>query len=538
MFFTLSRGQTLSLTGNCYKRRKMIGRKEGMKRPSEKKGKIYLIGAGPGDPGLLTIKAKKVLQHCDVVVYDYLANPTFLEYAREDTETIYVGKKSSHHTLSQEEINQLLVDLGEQGKVVARLKGGDPFIFGRGGEEAQELKTRGIPFEVVPGITSAIAAPAYAGIPLSHRDFTSTIGIVTGHERPDKEKSAIDWEGLARSMGTLVFLMGVKNLTSICRNLMEAGKPPDTPAAMVRWGTTPRQQAVTGTLATMPEVVRNAGIRPPAILVVGEVVTLRESLNWFETRPLFGKRIVVTRARAQASDMRQKLEDLGAEVIQFPTIRIQPPALWEPVDQAIEELDTYDWVVFSSMNGVQSFFKRLFEKGRDVRSLGGKSVAAIGPKTAEALRQFGIFPDLVPKDYKAEGLLAVFPEGDKKRILFPRAKVAREVLPETLRKRGHHVEVVPVYETVMEEPDPEVKGAILSGEVDLVTFTASSTVHNFVEIMGGREGIQGLPETLRVASIGPITSQTLREYGLPVHVEAPVYTIDDLIREIVAAFAS
>ncbi|MBW1659936.1 MAG: uroporphyrinogen-III C-methyltransferase [Deltaproteobacteria bacterium] len=509
-----------------------------MKEQSEKGGKVYLIGAGPGDPGLLTIKAKEILQACDVVVYDYLANPTFLEYVGEEAEAIYVGKKSSQHTLSQEEINKLLVDLGKQGKRVARLKGGDPYIFGRGGEEAQELRENGIPFEVVPGITSAIAAPAYAGIPLSHRDFTSTIGIVTGHERPDKEKSAIDWEGLARSMGTLVFLMGVKNLSNICRNLMDHGRSPETPAAMVRWGTTPRQQAVTGTLATMPEIVEKAGIKPPAILVVGEVVTLRDSLNWFERRPLFGKRIVVTRARAQASDMRRKLEDLGAEVVQFPTIRIQPPSSWSPVDEAVERLNDFDWVIFSSVNGVKFFFERLFQKGRDVRDLGGKSIAAIGPQTAKELASYGLRADLVPNDYKAEGLLDVFTDEETRRILFPRAKVAREVLPETLRKRGHHVEVIPVYETVMEKPDADVMNSILSGDVDVITFTASSTVHNFVEIMGGKEKVQTLPGTIKMASIGPITSQTLRDYGLHVHMEAPVYTIDGLIQEIITNLSS
>ncbi len=504
----------------------------------KKKGKVYLIGAGPGDPGLLTIKAKEVLQSCEVVVYDYLANPLFLEYVRDDAEAIYVGKKSSQHTMTQEEINRLLIDLGEKGKIVARLKGGDPFIFGRGGEEAQELRKRGIPFEVVPGITSAIAGPAYAGIPLSHRDFTSTIGIVTGHERPDKEKSSIDWEGLARSMGTLVFLMGVKNLPTICGKLIEGGKDPSTPAAMVQWGTTPRQRVVTGTLSTMPEEVQKAGIKPPAILVVGEVVTLRDSLSWFEQRPLFGKRVVVTRARAQSSEFRQKLEELGAEVVQFPTIKVQAPASWEEVDASIERLGGFDWVIFSSVNGVRFFFQRLFRKGKDARDLAGKSIATIGPKTAEALEGFGLKADLVPQDYKAEGLLDVFPKGGGKRVLFPRAKVAREVLPDELKARGYDVEVVPVYETVMEEPDLAVKEALFEGGVDLITFTASSTVHNFVKIMGGKGEVKKLPPTVKIASIGPITSRTLKDYGLPVHVEASLFTIDGLIQAILEeAFA-
>ncbi len=495
-------------------------------------GKVYLIGAGPGDAGLLTIKGREILQTCDAVVYDYLANPEFLGYVREGCETIYVGKKSAHHTLSQWEINQLLVRLGKEGKVVARLKGGDPYIFGRGGEEAQVLQEAEVPFEVVPGITSAIAAPAYAGIPLSHRDFTSTIGIVTGHERPDKEKSAINWKGLASSMGTLVFLMGVKNLQRICENLIEAGKAPETPAAVVRWGTTPRQQTVTGTLDTMPEVAERAGITPPAILVVGQVVSLRDSLNWFETRPLFGKRIVVTRARAQASEMKRRLEALGAEVISFPTIRIVPPASWQRLDQALEELTSYDAMIFSSVNGVEAFFERLFARGKDTRALGGLFASAIGPKTAEKLRDFGIVPDLVPDDYRAEGLLSAFPEGEAKRILFPRARVAREILPETLRQRGHQVDVIPVYETVMEEPALEDRDEILEGKVDIITFTASSTVRNFVAMMGGQDVARTIPDKVMIASIGPVTSETLRSVGLKVDIEPPEYTIDALIEAI------
>ena len=500
------------------------------------KGKVYLIGSGPGDPGLLTVKAQKILRECDTVVYDYLANPTLLEETRPGTETIYVGKKSSDHTLSQTGINQLLVDLAKQGKVVARLKGGDPYIFGRGGEEAQVLRENGIAFEVVPGITSAIAAPAYAGIPLSHRDFTSTIGIVTGHERPDKTKSAIDWKGLSSAMGTLVFLMGVKNLTQICTNLIEAGKDPETPAAMIRWGTTPGQHTVTGTLKTMPDIAEKEGIKPPAILVVGQVVSLRASLNWFETRPLFGRRIVVTRARAQASDMRQRLEALGAEVVQFPTIRVQPPKSWAEIDAAIKQIQGFDWLIFSSVNGVTAFFERLFKSERDARALGGVSVAAIGPRTAGKVRDFGIVPDLVPEDYKAEGLLAVFPEeGEGKKILFPRARVAREILPETLRKRGHQVAVIPVYETVMETPGEEMVEEIRTGKVDMITFTASSTVRNFVDIMGGPEKkARAIPATVKIASIGPITSETLREFGFRIDIEPPVYTIDALIEAIVA----
>ena len=500
-----------------------------MKNRKIKQGKVYLIGAGPGDPGLLTVKAREILQRCDAAVYDYLANPVFLSYLPEGCETIYVGKKSAHHTMTQEEINQLLVDLGKQGKLVARLKGGDPYIFGRGGEEAQELQRHGVAFEVVPGITSAVAGPAYAGIPLSHRDFTSTIGIVTGHERPDKKASAIDWRGLARAMGTLVFLMGVKNLSHICRNLIKAGKDPATPAAMVRWGTTPKQRTVTGTLETIPEIVKKEGIQPPAILVVGQVVSLRDSLNWFEKLPLFGRRIVVTRARAQASDLRRKLEELGAEVVQFPTIRIQPSSSWEELDTALEQLDSYDWLIFSSVNGVRFFFDRLLSMGKDGRALAGKSIAAIGPKTAEAVREFGLIPDLVPGDYKAEGLLEVFPEGREYRILFPRARVAREVLPETLRQRGCRVDVIPVYETVMESPDPSVVEEIIRGKVDMITFTASSTVRNFVEILGGPEKVRVIPPTVRIASIGPVTSSTLREAGLPVDTEAPLYTIEALV---------
>ena len=366
------------------------------------RGKVYLVGAGPGDPGLLTLRGREVLERAEVVIYDYLANEEFLKYAPPRSEKIYVGKKGGDHTLSQQGINELLVEKGRE-KVVVRLKGGDPFVFGRGGEEAQVLVAEDIPFEVVPGVTAAISVPAYAGIPLSHRDITAGMAFVTGHERRDAGTSKIAWDKIATGIGTLVFFMGVKNLPEICTNLVRHGRSSDTPVAVIRWGTTPAQQTVTGTLGDIVEKVREAGLKPPAITVVGEVVRLREELNWFESRPLFGKRIIVTRAREQASDFKAALSDLGADCIEFPTIEIAPPPSWEPLDTAVRNLSTYDWAIFTSVNGVKFFLERLKACRLDVRELKGVRLAAIGPRTAEALEDTGLTPDLVPLNTAPKG---------------------------------------------------------------------------------------------------------------------------------------
>ncbi|MDY0042361.1 MAG: uroporphyrinogen-III C-methyltransferase, partial [Desulforhabdus sp.] len=407
-------------------------------------GKVYLVGAGPGDPGLLTLRGQEVLQQAEVVIYDYLANEEFLQYAPAEAEKIYVGKKGGDHTLGQDEINQLLLEKGRD-KVVVRLKGGDPFVFGRGGEEAEELVAEGIPFEVVPGVTAAVAVPAYAGIALSHRDYTASMAFITGHERDDKDESKINWEKLSTAVGTLVFFMGVKNLAEICRQLVTHGRSERTPVAVIRWGTTPQQKTVVGTLRDIVERVSQEGIKPPAIIVVGEVVELREKLNWYESRPLFGRRVVITRAREQASDFKSQLKALGAQCIEFPTIEIQPPPSWEPLDKAVRNLSDYHWIIFTSVNGVRFFMGRLNSAGFDVRELKGISLAAIGPKTAEALGDFGLRADLVPPEYRAEAIL----EGLKKenpgslRFLLPRAMASRDVLPDTLREWGAQVDVVP-----------------------------------------------------------------------------------------------
>jgi uroporphyrinogen III methyltransferase / synthase len=498
------------------------------------RGKVYLVGAGPGDPGLFTLKGLEVMSKAEVVIYDYLANEELLKLAPATAERIYVGKKGGDHTLPQMGINELLALKGRDNLVV-RLKGGDPYVFGRGGEEAQVLVEHGIPFEVVPGITAAVAVPAYAGIPLSHRDYTASMAFITGHEREDQEsESKIAWDKLATAVGTLVFFMGVKNLPEICKNLVLNGRAPETPVAVIRWGTTPEQKTVTGTLADIAERVARAQLKPPAITVVGEVVRLRDQLNWFERRPLFGKSIIVTRAREQASDFKAKLETLGAHCIEFPTIEIAPPASWEPLDSAITRLEEYDWTIFTSVNGVRFFMDRLWNAGKDARALNGLRIAAIGPKTAEALEQRGLRPDLVPKEYRAESILEGLADEDIKgrRFLMPRALVARDILPGTLRERGAIVDVVPTYETVL----PKGKsGTILerfqAGTIDCVTFTSSSTVSNFFSLFD-RDALMPLLAPVTIACIGPVTADTAVEHGLTVSIMPAEYTIPGLAQAI------
>ena len=499
-------------------------------------GKVYLIGAGPGDPGLITVKGLECIRQADVVVYDYLASPRLLKHAREDAELIYVGKKGGDHTLSQDGINDLLVEKGLAGNVVARLKGGDPFIFGRGGEEAEVLIAKGIPYEVVPGVTSAIAAPAYAGIPLTHRKFTSTLAFVTGHEDPTKPDSSIDWEALAKAVGTLVFFMGVKNLPLIVDQLTRFGKSPDTPVALVRWGTTSRQRTVSGTLSTIVDIVAEAGIRAPAIIVVGEVVQLREQMQWFDRRPLFGKRIVVTRARAQASAFVAQLTDLGADCLEYPTINVVPPASWSALDEALERLPSFDWLVFTSVNGVKFFFQRLFETGRDVRSLHHMKTAVIGPVTRDALAGFGITADILPQSYRAESIVDAFAEEsvDGASILLPRAREARPILPEELRKMNARVEEIAVYHTEpADDGAAQLIDALENGKVDIVTFTSSSTATNFAALLPENRAGE-LMDGVTVASIGPITTETAEGLGFKVQITAEEYTIPGLCDAILA----
>ena len=508
---------------------------------AESVGTVYLIGAGPGDPGLLTLKGQRCLAAADVVVYDYLANDALLVHARPDAARIYVGKRGGDHTLPQDQITALLVEQARAGKIVARLKGGDPFIFGRGGEEAEELRAAGIPFEVVPGVTSAIAAPAYAGIPLTHRDFTSSVAFITGHEDPDKPRSDIAWDKLATGVGTLVFLMGVGNLPEIVTQLTRHGRSPETPVALIRWGTRADQQTVTGTLHDIVDRVAAAGLKPPAVIVVGEVVALREKLRWAEGRPLFGRRIVVTRAREQASALAERLQAEGAEVLEFPAIEIVPPESWEPLDAAVGRVGDYRWIIFTSANGVRFFWERLHAAGRDVRDLFGMTVCAIGPATAAGLQSLGVRADIVPAEFKAEALVeaigtAAGADGLRgSRVLLARAVEARDVLPEELKRRGALVDVVPAYRTVKSAPDAEVlRDMLREGKIHAVTFTSSSTVKHFLELVG--EEAETLLKGVVVASIGPITAETAARHGIVSHIVPENYTIPALAEALIKHF--
>jgi len=505
-----------------------------------KPGKVYLIGAGPGDPGLITVKGQDCIRTADVVIYDYLAAPALLSHAAPQAELIYVGKKGGQHTLPQDGINRLIIDKARRGLVVARLKGGDPYIYGRGGEEAEELVAAGIPFEVVPGVTSAIAASAYAGIPLTHRDFTSTLAFVTGHEDPTKSSSSINWQALATGIGTLVFFMGVKNLPLIARQLQDNGMAPETPVALIRWGTTTRQKTVTGTLATIVAMARQTGMKAPAIIVVGKVVALRERLQWFETRPLFGRTIVVTRARAQASDLVERLTDLGAHCLEYPTIAVAPIEDTAPLDRAIQDLADYDWLVFTSVNGVDIFFDRLFALDRDVRALHRIRTAVIGPATAERLRRWGLRSDIVPASYRAEAVIDAF-AGEQvagRRILLPRAAEARPILPEELRRMGAQVDEIAVYQTRrVTEGAAGLVDDLESGRVDMVTFTSSSTVKHFHQMLPA-DRRERLMAGVRTASIGPITTETAQALGIHVDMTAEEYTIPGLCRAVQDYFAA
>jgi len=502
------------------------------------KGIVYLIGAGPGDPGLITIRGRDLITRADVVVYDYLANPKFLKYAREGAEIIYVGKMGGCHTKTQDEINEIIVDRCRSGKIIARLKGGDPYIFGRGGEEAEELVKAGLRFEVVPGVTAASAATAYSGIPLTHRDHTASVAFITGHEDPTKDESNINWEKLATGVGTLVFYMGIKNLPNIVENLINNGRNPDTPCAVIHRGSTPDQRTVTGPLSQIAKIASEAGIKPPALTVVGDVVGLKSTLDWFETKPLFGRKIVVTRAREQASGFADILAESGADVIEFPTIEIAPPKSWESLDKALDQLESYDWIVFTSVNGVGHFVKRLFDRDMDIRDLKGLKTLCIGPATADAVRALGVRVDFVPKEYRAESIIEGMGEENirGKNILIPRAKVAREVLPDEMRRLGAQVTIAECYETVLPESNKDqVRALFEEKKIDAITFTSSSTVENFMSMWGNEEGLK-LLDGVCVASIGPITSDTARKLGLKPDIEPEKFTTAALADALKAHF--
>jgi uroporphyrinogen III methyltransferase/synthase len=487
----------------------------------------------------LTLKGKECLEQADIVLYDYLANPVLLQYAPATAQRIYVGRRGRGQYQDQADINQLLIERANEGNVVVRLKGGDPFVFGRGGEEAEAVSAGGVDFEVVPGVTAAVAVPAYAGIPVTHRTLASTVTFVTGHEDPTKPGTQLEWPKLASASGTIVFMMGMKNLPSIAKQLLSEGRSADTPVAAIRWGTKADQQTIVGTLGDIVARTEAVHLEPPTAIVVGEVVRLRGQLNWFETKPLFGKRIVLTRPQKQAKEFSQLLAAYGAEPVEIPTIQIVPPASWQAIDAAVTRLGIYHWLIFTSVNGVRPFMERLHVAGKDARALANLRLCAIGPRTAQELGTYGLTPDVVPTQYQAEGVIAALAHAGVRgsHILIPRAEVAREILPEQLRELGATVDVIPVYRTIAPAVDvaPLTK-QFYDGQVAAVTFTSSSTVRNFVEVFGGRDAVIPLVARVVIACIGPITARTAEEYGLTVTVMPAENTVPALAEAIVKHF--
>ena len=501
------------------------------------KGKVYIVGAGPGDIGLLTVKGLRCLQKAEVVIYDFHLNAQVLNYINHDAEFIYAGKRSGHHAMTQEEINEILIRKAKGGKTVCRLKGGDPFVFGRGGEEAESLAKNEIEFEVVPGISSAVAAPAYAGIPLTHRLLSSSFAVIPGYEDITKKESAIAWSKLATGVSTLVFLMAVKNIALITQKLIENGRSPDTPVAVIRWGTRPDQKTVVGTLENISEIMKEKDIKPPATMVVGDVVKLRKSLQWYEKKPLFGHRVLVTREHMEGFE---PLEELGAEIIEFPTIEVVPPVSYEELDKSIDNIDTYDWLIFTSRNGVKYFFNRFLDRDRDIRDLKGIRICAIGTKTAEEIKKYGIKTDLIPDEFRAEGLIKLIQEFedlrgkglDGIRFLLPRAEVAREIFPERVRELGGEIDIPVTYRTIK----PESRGKRLrrflkEGRISIATFTSAATFNNFREIMG--EDADELLKGVIIAAIGPVTAKAIEKAGLHVDIVPKEATIEALVEEII-----
>jgi uroporphyrinogen III methyltransferase / synthase len=500
-----------------------------MSKGANKSGKVYLVGAGPGDLGLVTLRAKECIESADVIVYDHLANPDALGWARDDAEIIYAGKQRGE-SRTQEEINALLVEKAREGKQIVRLKGGDPFVFGRGAEEARKIATAGIPFEIVPGITSAIAGPAYAGIPMTHRAHNSHVTFFTGHEDPTKTESAIDYAALAKLGGTQVMLMGVEHLGAVTSGMLKHGVRGDLPVALVRWATTGRQETLTGTLSDISQKAMANTFEAPAVAVFGEVVLLRDTLNWYEKRPLLGKRIVVTRTRKQASVLSNKLRVLGAHVIELPTIRLEPPSNLREFAELVQDAHIYDWIVFTSANGAEVFFDIFFKLYDDAREIGGVRIAAIGPATAQRVKDFHLHVDLQPEEFVAEAVVREFKKQgsiENERFLVVRAEKARDVLPKELSAAGAIVDEAFAYRTVPETRDTSgAQRQLAQGGADLITFTSSSTVENFLAL--------GLPwpKGMRIASIGPITSKTVRDHGLNVDIEARRHDIDGLVQAI------
>jgi uroporphyrinogen III methyltransferase/synthase len=515
------------------------------------KGVVYLVGAGPGDIGLLTVKGLRCLQKAEVVIYDFHLNAQILNYINHDAEFIYAGKRGGHHTMTQDEINAAIVAKASEGKIVCRLKGGDPFVFGRGGEEAQVLAKEGLRFEVVPGVSSSVAAPAYAGIPLTHRLYSSSFAVIPGYEDTTKEESAIDWKKLATGVGTLVFLMAVKNIDVLTQKLIENGRRPDTPVAVIRWGTRPDQKTIVSTLKDVATVVRAKEIKPPAVMVVGDVVKLRDELKWYEEKPMFGHRVLVTREHMGGFE---RLEDLGAEIVQFSTVEIVPPASWEELDRSIDRISVYHWLIFTSANGVKYFFRRLFERDIDIRELKGLKVCAIGSKTAAEVQKFGVRVDLVPDKFRAEGLIEAFvkegpgaesslrgqspkPETQNsqplagKRFLLPRAEVAREIFPDEVRRLGGSIDVPVAYRAVKPElHGKRLKRFLKEGRITIATFTSAATFNNFREIMGG--DADEMLRNVAMAVIGPVTARAIEKTGRTVDIMPGEATVEALAEEI------
>ena len=492
---------------------------------------MILVGAGPGDEGLLTLRGKDWLGRADVVVYDHLVNWNLMRFSKESAERIYAGKISGTATLPQENINELLIQKAREGKTVVRLKGGDPFIFGRGGEEAEALNKAGVPFSVVPGVSSPVGVSSYAGIPLTHRDYSSTISIITASIDNNNESAArIDWEKIASRSGTLVFLMGARKLPEIVEKLTRYGKDPTTPVAVIQWGTTSRQKTWIGTLQTIVQIAMKEKIRPPALTIIGEVVNLKPHIEWYENLPLFGKTVVVTRAEEQSEPLIKTVQEKGAEAFCFPVIRTVPPEDWTPLDDALGRLESYHGIIFTSVNGVKFFMQRLRETGADIRDLKGVRVYTIGPKTAERVEELGLRVDVTPKNFVAESLIECLRNENLqgKRFLLPRAAVAREILPEQLKSLGAKIDVVPSYRTIQPETHIEALAKRFEdGAVDVITFTSSSTVSNFLKLLG--KDLKPYLDQVTIACIGPITAKTARNAGLKVAIVPEVYTVAAMV---------
>ena len=500
-------------------------------------GRAYLIGAGPGDPKLLTLRGIELLERADIVFYDALANPSLLKYARPDAEKVYVGKRGGKNYIQQKELNAQLVQATREGKTIARLKGGDPFIFGRGGEEAEMLRLAGVEVEIAPGVPSPLAAAAYAGIPLTHREFASSAAFVTGHEDPSKPFPSVDWRKLADAVDTIAVLMGMGNLARIAEALMAGGRSPETPAAVIQWGTLPRQRTVLATLSTVAAEAEKAGVGSPAIVLIGEVAQLRERLAWFDRRPLFGRTAVVTRARSQASSLVGLLEEAGAEVIECPTIRAVPLKENALLDASVKLLRGFDWTIFSSVNAVDAFWARLESAGLDARAFGSCKIAAVGPATARRLRERGIQPDLVPRESRSEGVLKEMESPIWKRFLLARALKGRETLREGLLNAGADVVDAPAYETIADAQNADlVKERLAQRGIDVVTFTSGSTVENFLKALQ-TEDAESLLQNAAIAAIGPVTRTAAEARGLKVAIEAPEASVESLAEAIKSYFA-